>query len=96
MGATGSGGASNSAGGGIGLTMAGNSSDTIGKQTSVLGANGVNIFTEGNTRIKGALIAALNDNLTLNTGTLTFEDMKGSTKASSLEKQVQQKASCWR
>ncbi|MDR2801258.1 MAG: hemagglutinin repeat-containing protein [Desulfovibrio sp.] len=58
-------------------------SDLIGRQTSVIGISGVNIYTENNTHIKGAIIAALNDNLVLNTGTLSFEDMTGRRTSSS-------------
>jgi filamentous hemagglutinin len=83
MGAT-SGNVSSGGGGNIGFTTGSGSSDFIGRQTSIIGANGVNIFTEDNTHIKGAIIAADNDNLTLNTGTLSFEDMRGSRKTSSL------------
>jgi filamentous hemagglutinin len=46
--------------------------------------SGVNIYTENNTHLKGALIAALNDNLVLNTGTLSFEDMVGKKSSTSV------------
>ena len=83
MGATAGG--SGSAGGDGNLAYAtGNSdSDFIGRQTSIIGVSGVNIHTGDNTHIKGAIIAALNDNLTLNTGTLNYEDMTGKKTSSS-------------
>jgi filamentous hemagglutinin len=69
--------------GGANYATSDGSSDFIGRQTSIIGVNGVNIYTENNTHIKGAIIAALNDNLTLNTGTLSFEDMRGRQTSSS-------------
>jgi filamentous hemagglutinin len=68
----------------MGYSAGSGSSDLIGRQTTIIGANGVNIYTGDNTHIKGAVIAALNDNLTLNTGTLSYENMKGSMKSASL------------
>ena len=58
-------------------------SKLVGEQTSILGSNSVNIYTEGNTHVAGAIIAALNDNLKLDTGTLTYENLVGKTSQSS-------------
>ena len=58
-------------------------SKLVGEQTSILGSNSVNIYTEGNTHVAGAIIAALNDNLKLDTGTLTYENLVGKTTQSS-------------
>jgi filamentous hemagglutinin len=77
MGATTGSAGGNSAKGNLGYAAQEGRSDLIGWQTSVIGASGVNIYTENNTHLKGAIIAALNNNLTLNTGTLSYEDMTG-------------------
>ena len=44
-----------------------------------MGINSVNIYTENNTHVAGAIIAALNDNLKLNTGSLSYENIVGKT-----------------
>ena len=56
----------------------------VNRQTSIIGTNSVNIYTGKNTHLKGALIAAHNDNLTLDTGTLSFEDMYGGKAGTSM------------
>ena len=58
-------------------------STLVSDQTSILGSNSVSIYTEGNTHVAGAIIAALNDNLKLDTGTLTYENLVGKTTQSS-------------
>ena len=45
-------------------------------QTSIIGSNSVDIRTEKNTHVEGAVIAAENDNLKLDTGTLTYKDLQ--------------------
>ena len=51
----------------------------VGEQTSILGSDSVDIYTENNTHVAGAIIAALNDNLKLDTGTLSYENVVGKT-----------------
>ena len=51
----------------------------VGEQTSILGSDSVDIYTENNTHVAGAIIAALNDNLNLDTGTLSYENVVGKT-----------------
>ena len=58
-------------------------SNMVGEQTSILGSDSVNIYTEGNTHVAGAIIAALNDNLKLDTGTLSYENLVGKTTQTS-------------
>ncbi|WP_215647715.1 hemagglutinin repeat-containing protein [Desulfovibrio desulfuricans] len=67
----------------LGVKSADGSSRTVGEQTSILGSNSVNIYTENNTHIAGAVIAAINDNLKLNTGTLSYENVVGKTTQTS-------------
>jgi len=51
--------------------------DWVGQQTSIVGRKEVDIYVEDNTHIKGAIIATeKGGDLTLNTGTLTFEEIK--------------------
>lgn len=45
-------------------------------QTSIIGSNSVDIRTEKNTHVEGAVIAAENGNLKLDTGTLTYKDLQ--------------------
>lgn len=49
-----------------------------------MGSNSVNIYTENNTHVAGAIIAALNDNLKLNTGSLSYENIVGKTTQTSV------------
>ena len=65
------------------------SSRTVGEQTSILGSNSVNIYTENNTHVAGAIIAALNDNLKLNTGTLSYENIVGKTTETGIKTGIQ-------
>jgi filamentous hemagglutinin len=48
----------------------------VSGQTSVIGSNSVDIRTEKNTAVEGAVIAAENGNLKLDTGTLTYKDLQ--------------------
>ncbi|WET09008.1 hypothetical protein P3S72_21320 [Pseudomonas sp. D3] len=52
----------------------------MGQQTSITGVQAVDIRTENHTQIDGALIAADNGNLKLDTGTLGFSDIAGKDK----------------
>ena len=64
-------------------------SRTVGEQTSILGSNSVNIYTENNTHVAGAIIAALNDNLKLNTGSLSYENIVGKTTETGIKAGIQ-------
>ena len=64
-------------------------SHTVGEQTSILGINSVNIYTENNTHVAGAIIAALNDNLKLNTGSLSYENIVGRTTETGIKAGIQ-------
>ena len=73
--------------GGSGSIGAGKSkaeSEWVDRQTSIIGREEVDIYTENNTHIEGAVIAAENGNLTINTGTLTYEDIKDSDQGESI------------
>jgi len=48
----------------------------VSGQTSVIGSSSVDIRTEKNTHVEGAVIAAENGNLKLDTGTLTYKDLQ--------------------
>jgi len=76
-------GAGVSASASLGIKSADGSSRTVGEQTSILGSNSVNIYTENNTHVAGAVIAAVNDNLKLDTGTLSYENVVGKTTQTS-------------
>ncbi|WP_238340409.1 hemagglutinin repeat-containing protein [Pseudomonas sp. SWRI92] len=52
----------------------------VEQQTSITGKNKVDIRTENHTQLDGALIAADNGNLKLDTGTLGFSDIAGKDK----------------
>ena len=57
--------------------------DWVGDQTAIVGRKEVGIYVEKNTHIKGAIIATEPDgNLTLNTGTLTYEELRDKNKSS--------------
>ncbi|WP_279625545.1 hemagglutinin repeat-containing protein [Desulfomicrobium norvegicum] len=60
------------------LGMGKSSADSawVNRQTSVIGQEEVDIRTEKNTHVEGAVIAAKNGNLKLDTGTLTYGDIK--------------------
>ncbi len=47
----------------------------MNKQTSIIGKEEVDIYVENNTHVEGAVIAAENGNLKLNTNTLTYNDI---------------------
>lgn len=65
---------------GFGFGQGKSSSDWVGQQTSIIGRNAVDIYTEKNTHLKGAVIAADNGALLLNTGTFSFENIKDKDK----------------
>jgi len=48
----------------------------VNGQTSIIGSNSVDIRTEKNTHVEGAVIAAENGNIKLDTGTLTYKDLQ--------------------
>ncbi|WP_177141023.1 hemagglutinin repeat-containing protein [Pseudomonas gingeri] len=52
----------------------------VGQQTSITGKDKVDIRTENHTQLDGALVAADNGNLKLDTGTLGFSDIAGEDK----------------
>jgi filamentous hemagglutinin len=60
----------------VGMGKNSASSAWVNRQTSVIGQEGVDIRTEKNTHVEGAVIAAENDELRLDTGTLTYKDIK--------------------
>jgi filamentous hemagglutinin len=60
----------------VGMGKNSASSAWVNRQTSVIGQEGVDIRTEKNTHVEGAVIAVENGNLRLDTGTLTFKDIK--------------------
>ena len=49
--------------------------DWVDDQTNIVAQNNLTINTGNNTDVKGALIASNNDNLLINTGTLTYSDI---------------------
>lgn len=73
----------------LGFTRQKGEARAVGEQTSILGSDSVNIRTEKNTHVAGAVIAALNDNLRLDTGTLTYENLVGKTTQSGLSAGIQ-------
>lgn len=60
----------------VGMGKSSANSAWVNRQTSVIGQEGVDISTEKNTHVEGAVIAAENGNLRLDTGTLTYKDIK--------------------
>ena len=62
-----------------GLTVGNGSAEKrwVTEQSSILGTDSVTIRTEKNTHVAGAIIAALNDNLKLDTGTLSYANLHG-------------------
>ena len=57
--------------------------DWVGGQTAIVGRSEVDIYVENHTHIKGAIIATEPDgDLTLNTGTLSFEEIHDKNKSS--------------
>ena len=63
----------------LGFGFQNSNGKAVGEQTSILGSDSVNIYTENNTHVAGAIIAALNDNLKLDTGTLSYENIVSKT-----------------
>ena len=57
----------------------------VNKQTSIIGQEEVDIRTEKNTHIEGAVIAAKNGNLKLDTGTLTYRDIEDHDKSQNFQ-----------
>ncbi len=57
--------------------------DWVGDQTAIIGRKEVDIYVEDHTHLKGAIIATQADgDLTLNTGTLSFEEIQDKNKNS--------------
>ncbi|MDA0902077.1 MAG: hemagglutinin repeat-containing protein [Proteobacteria bacterium] len=75
----------------VGFSHSSNRTDRVwvDNQTSIVGTDSVNITVTGNTHLKGALIANIDEtgidqgNLTLTTGSLTYEDIKDIEESSS-------------
>ncbi|BCS88806.1 hypothetical protein PSDVSF_20480 [Pseudodesulfovibrio sediminis] len=57
----------------------------MNNQTSIVGKEQVDIRVEKNTHVEGAVIAAENDNIKLDTNTLTYKDIYDHDKASSYQ-----------
>jgi|GEM_PF-1191051 len=57
----------------------------VNKQTSIIGQEQVDIRTEQNTHVEGAVIAAKNGNLKLDTGTLTHKDIEDHDKSKNFQ-----------
>ncbi len=57
----------------------------MNKQTSIIGKEEVNIRVEKNTHVEGAVIAAENGNLKLDTDTLTYKDIHDHDKAENFQ-----------
>ncbi|NHZ45285.1 hemagglutinin repeat-containing protein [Nitratidesulfovibrio liaohensis] len=78
----------------IGLGASGSLSGNVGKgesssgwvreQTAIIGKEKVDIRVEDNTHVEGAVIAAENGNLKLDTNTLTYKDIQDHDKASNI------------
>ncbi|KWV68193.1 hemagglutinin repeat-containing protein [Pseudomonas paracarnis] len=66
--------------GSVGFGKTTGKTDWVEEQTRITGKNAVDIKTENHTQIDGALIAADNGNLKLDTGTLGFSDIVGQDK----------------
>ncbi len=66
--------------GSVGYGQTAGKTNWIEQQTTITGKNKVDIRTENHTQLDGALIAADNGNLKLDTGTLGFSDIAGSDK----------------
>ncbi|WPN51518.1 hemagglutinin repeat-containing protein [Pseudomonas sp. P9_2] len=66
--------------GSVGFGKTTGKTDWVEEQTRVTGKNAVDIRTENHTQIDGAVIAADNGNLKLDTGTLGFSDIAGQDK----------------
>ncbi|WP_460158463.1 hemagglutinin repeat-containing protein [Pseudomonas sp. S3_E11] len=66
--------------GSVGYGQTTGETNWVEQQTSITGKNKVDIRTEDHTQLDGALIAADNGNLKLDTGTLGFSDIAGKDK----------------
>ncbi|WP_259652327.1 MULTISPECIES: hemagglutinin repeat-containing protein [unclassified Pseudomonas] len=66
--------------GSLGMGKTTGKTNWVQEQTSITGKNGVDIRTEKHTQLDGALVAADNGNLKLDTGTLGFRDISGQDK----------------
>ncbi|EJN27340.1 hypothetical protein PMI36_00612 [Pseudomonas sp. GM79] len=66
--------------GSVGYGQTTGKTNWVEQQTSITGKNKVDIRTENHTQLDGALIAADNGNLKLDTGTLGFSDIVGEDK----------------
>ncbi|QXH78669.1 hemagglutinin repeat-containing protein [Pseudomonas salmasensis] len=66
--------------GSVGFGKTTGKTDWVEEQTRITGKNAVDIKTENHTQIDGAVIAADNGNLKLDTGTLGFSDIAGQDK----------------
>lgn len=66
--------------GSVGYGQTTGKTNWVEQQTSITGKNKVDIRTENHTQLDGALIAADNGNLKLDTGTLGFSDIAGEDK----------------
>ena len=64
-----------SAGFNFGKTDSTTDSQWVSQQTSIIGDNNVNIKTNNNTNLTGSVVASNSDNLSLNTGSLTYSDL---------------------
>ncbi|WP_419785530.1 hemagglutinin repeat-containing protein [Pseudodesulfovibrio sp.] len=64
------------------------SSAWVGRQTSIKGKEEVDIHVDMNTHVEGAVIAAENGNLKLDTDTLTYKDIYDHDKASNYQASV--------
>ncbi len=73
-------GAAVKASGSLDLGWGKSSSDLVGRQTSIIGSNSVEVRVGENTHIKGAVLAAANNNLLLDTGSLSYEDIHTKSK----------------
>ncbi|BCS88789.1 hypothetical protein PSDVSF_20310 [Pseudodesulfovibrio sediminis] len=69
----------------IGMGKGSGSSAWVNNQTSIVGKEQVDIRVENNTHVEGAVIAAENGNLKLDTDTLTYKDIYDHNKASSYQ-----------
>ncbi|MDY0251472.1 MAG: hemagglutinin repeat-containing protein, partial [Pseudomonas sp.] len=69
--------------GGAGYGKDKNQREWVDKQTTIIGADSVDITVKNNTHLKGAVIASSSNNLNLTTDTLTYENIYDKDKGSS-------------
>lgn len=68
-------------GGNVGFGQGKTNFDWVGQQTSIVGRSEVDIYVKNKTHIKGVIIATEpGGDLTLNTNTLTYEEIKDENK----------------